>query len=199
MINHLRSLVKPQRSLRENVEYMMNHFHQGLLFEHTLEVLERGLSLCDSMGTSEEEVTQMALCHDLGRLIPLDEMVSFVESRGYDVSDDEARVPGVLHQKASAGIARDVLGIKNPKVLKAIMVHTTLIDHASDHAILLFLADKLSWHDEGHQELVLSMELALTQSVEMAISAFFSILHEERHDLAIYHPWSERAYRYYCL
>jgi HD superfamily phosphohydrolase YqeK len=197
MIDIIRSLYKKELTLEENIITIFEHFEREDLIKHTSDVVEEILGLANRYHLDETCAREMALCHDIGRLIPLDQMVIFCESRGFDVSNEEARVPGILHQKASAAIARDIFKLKDAKTLAGIMVHTTLNIGVNDYAKALFIADKLTWDDEEN-EIINEIRIASKESLDTAICIYLKDHHKSRHELAIYHPWTKQAFIEYC-
>ncbi|MCK8060783.1 MULTISPECIES: HD domain-containing protein [unclassified Fusibacter] len=197
MLELMRSLHKRTQSLEEQVFSMFDHFDREDLKDHTAAVVTAAKEIATRFDLNHDKLVTMAYFHDLGRLIPLDRMVIFCESRGYDVSSEEARVPGMLHQKASAAIARDVFDYRDKQSLEGIMIHTTLKAGASLYAKALFVADKLTW-DETEHEFIREMRSAANESLEAAIRIYLDDVHKNRHEMAIYHPWTHQAYIDYC-
>lgn len=96
-----------------------------------------------SLGLEEEKVALAALCHDLARLMPVEEIIKGLESRGIEPESLKAAAPILLHGPLSAEIAREETGIEDEDVLSAIRFHATGSGEMSMLERLIYIADKV--------------------------------------------------------
>lgn len=106
-------------------------------------------------------------------------------------------MPSILHQKISRFIAENVFGIKNENILNAIRYHTTLRREPSNMEMEVLLADKLSWKEEGYEELIKGIREAVEHSKEKAIFFYLTDLELNKESLPLYHRDSKEAYEYF--
>ncbi len=55
----------------------------------------------------------------------------------------------IIHQKLSRVIAKEIFKVENEEILNAICCHTTLRKHATKMDLVLFVADKIEWDQNG--------------------------------------------------
>jgi predicted HD superfamily hydrolase involved in NAD metabolism len=116
---------------------------------HCRAVAETSRVLAVRFGENEGIATTAALLHDISAVLPAQDMLRHAQSNGWVIDPAEAAHPFLLHQRVSADMAAQLFGVDDPAVLSAIACHTTLKAHASAQDMVLFLADKLAWDQEG--------------------------------------------------
>ena len=88
------------------------------------------------------ELRVAALLHDIAKYVPDEEQVALCQSLGISLSEEEAKVPPIIHAKTGAFIAkRDFSFYVNQEILSAIVRHTTATIKMSLFERLLMLAD----------------------------------------------------------
>ena len=55
----------------------------------------------------------------------------------------------IIHQKLSKVIAKEIFKVDDEEILNAICCHTTLRKHATKMDLVLFVADKIEWDQNG--------------------------------------------------
>ncbi|MDR0928262.1 MAG: bis(5'-nucleosyl)-tetraphosphatase (symmetrical) YqeK [Oscillospiraceae bacterium] len=116
---------------------------------HCRAVAETSRALASRFGLNEETAATAALLHDISAVLPARDMLRYAQACGWVIDPAEAAHPFLLHQRVSADMAGQLFGVVDPAVLSAIACHTTLKAQASGQDMLLFLADKLAWDQEG--------------------------------------------------
>ncbi len=96
----------------------------------------------------------------------------------------------IIHQKLSRVIAKEIFKVENEEILNAICCHTTLRKHATKMDLVLFVADKIEWDQNGTPPYLIEIKKGL----EKAAFVYISYLWERKDTLKVIHPWLEEAY-----
>ncbi len=184
-------------TLEEQVKRYFYHFGKESVYFHTLDVVKALKSIPLQRREDKPKRKLGALLHDVGRVVETDDLAEFCESNGKVISTEERRALPILHQFASRYIAEIVFGVDDLSVLNAIECHTTLKSNPSDIEKAVFIADKISWHEEPYQQLTNNVKLALERSIDDACFFYQENLHKQREQLSCYHPWSQEAYIFF--
>jgi HD superfamily phosphohydrolase YqeK len=166
-------------------------------YEHTLNVVDELNNMKKQFGYIESGSETACYCHDLGRVVRNDEILCFCYKNNITVTDEEKILPLVLHQKISCYITEKVFKISDMSILNAIKYHTTLRKNPSMTEIEVFLADKMSWKEDGYRELAQKVKEKLTQSKEDGVFYYLCDLHDKRKNLKLYHSDSKEAFEYF--
>ncbi len=162
---------------------------------HCACVSQRARELALRFGLNASLAVQAGLLHDLGTVIPSQDKVRFSREHGLEVLPEEELYPGILHQQHSVILAQNVFGIGTPAILSAIGCHTTLKVGASDLDKLVFLADKISWDQDGEPPYLAEVTKALDNSLDAACLAFMDWLLSPEGGIRVVHPWLKVAYK----
>ena len=101
-------------------------------------------------------------------------MLDYAKLNNWNIDPSEQKHNFILHQKISAIIARERYNITDNNILSAIECHSTLKANASEHDMLLFLADKISWDAERFPPFLNILEKALDISLSHASLAYIN-------------------------
>jgi len=101
------------------------------------------LNVLHQLGLDEDRIALAALCHDLARECPVEEMERQLWAKGIDPVSYGFVNPILLHSVLSVEIARDEIGVDDEEVLDAIRWHSTGRAGMSLLAKLIFVADKV--------------------------------------------------------
>lgn len=142
------------------------------IWAHSQAVAEEIRVIADQYGLDAEACETAALCHDIGGILSPQAMLEQAEIRGFSLDPAEAGYPFLLHQRYSAFLCGERLGIADDRVLSAVGCHTTLKAGASDIDMALFLADKLAWDQPGTPPYEAAMRGALQASLAAASLAY---------------------------
>jgi predicted HD superfamily hydrolase involved in NAD metabolism len=127
------------------------------IWDHVLGTRDLALEINrrQELGLDEEQIALAALCHDLARLRPPEEIAEELRSRGIDPESFGYVTPMLLHCVLSAELAKEKIGVRDPAVLRAILCHATGAEEMSVLDKLIYVADKLERNREypGVEEL----------------------------------------------
>ena len=99
----------------------------------------------------------------------------------------------LLHQRISRIIAEEQFGIRDEDILSAVECHTTLKQNAGPYDQLVFIADKISWDQEGVPPYYEELKKMAAESLEEA--CFFYIRYQFENKLLLMpHRWISEAY-----
>lgn len=184
-------------SLYENIKDYFCKFQKKDIFNHTLEVVDEIKKIAFIFNLDKKKCVVAAYLHDIGRVVNNEDLILFCDMFGQAVEEEEKIFPLMLHQKASRIIAEKVFEIEDIQILNSIECHTTLKANPSEIDKAVFLADKLSWQEDEHQDLLSKMRTGLKHSKERAILYYQESLYNKRDSLLCYHKWAKESYRYH--
>ncbi|HDX9579613.1 TPA: HD domain-containing protein [Bacillus pseudomycoides] len=167
-----------------DIQQMLGQYNKLHRYEHSVKVANEAKRIAKRFGLDEEEVAIAGYLHDISAIIPNDERIQFAEKMQIEVLQEERIFPMIIHQKLS----------KRETILDAISCHTTLRKNATPIDMVLFVADKIEWDQNGTPPYIKEIKEALEQSLEHACFAYISYLWERRQDLKVVHPWLQDAY-----
>ncbi|HHX0247237.1 TPA: bis(5'-nucleosyl)-tetraphosphatase (symmetrical) YqeK [Enterococcus faecalis] len=159
---------------------------------HCMEVGEYAYQLGEKYLTSPEKVSIAGYLHDISAVYPNNQRINVAQKYGIELNEAEMAFPMIIHQKISKSIAKMDFGIEDNEILSAIECHTTLKKNYSDIDLVLFVADKIKWDQEGKPPYLDGLLQALNCSLENA--AYFYIDYILKHDIKVVHPWLWDAY-----
>ena len=161
--------------------------------KHVEEVAETAVWLAEKHRLDPETGRTAALLHDISVIMTPQEMYETVLSRNMPIDPAEEKYHFLLHQRVSRIIAEERFGIRNNDILNAIECHTTLKKDAGPYDKVVFLADKISWDQEGVPPCYEMLKKLSSESLEKAW--FYYIGYQlENHLLLIPHRWIMEAY-----
>jgi HD superfamily phosphohydrolase YqeK len=111
-----------------------------------------------------------------------------------DLFDEEIEFPMIIHQKLSKEFAKLYFGVQDTDILNAISCHTTLRSNPTKLDMIVFLADKISWDQEGKPPYLELIMNGLETSLELGTLNFVTYLVENRKSLRVVHSWLLDAY-----
>ena len=135
-----------------------------------------------------------AMLHDISVIMTPKEMYELAKARNMTIDPAEEKYHFLLHQKISKLIALERFGITDPDILNAVECHTTLKKNASPYDQVVFIADKISWDQEGHPPYYDTLKQLAAESLDK--SCCFYIGYQFDHDLLLMpHQWIIEAYQ----
>ncbi|MDG6127271.1 bis(5'-nucleosyl)-tetraphosphatase (symmetrical) YqeK [Lactococcus formosensis] len=144
-----------------------------------------------------EQVRIAGYLHDISAIYPNNERIFVAEDMKIELFKEERQFPMIIHQKISIIMAQREFGIQDEKILSAISCHTTLKKKFSKVDLVLFVADKIRWDQEGQPPYLKEITQALNYSFEAA--AFSYIDYILKNDIKVIHPWLLEAYEFLNL
>ena len=156
--------------------------------KHCIAVARMAEQLAAQLGIDKASASLSALLHDISAVIKPTDMMEYALSLHWPIYEAEKRFPFLLHQRVSAGIANEVFQIRDEGVLSAIACHTTLKDNPAPLDMVLFLADKLAWDQEGVPPFFDLVQHELQYSLSRASLSYISFVLD--HGMILFpHPW----------
>ena len=181
-----------QQVLKNEIKQYLVSKNCEKTYYHCMEVGEYAYQLCEKYLTSPEKVSIAGYLHDISAIYPNNQRISVAQKYGIELNEAEMAFPMIIHQKISKSIAKMDFGIEDNEILSAIECHTTLKKNYSDIDLVLFVADKIKWDQEGKPPYLDGLLQALNCSLENA--AYFYIDYILKHDIKVVHPWLWDAY-----
>ncbi|KAJ78556.1 Hydrolase (HAD superfamily), YqeK [Enterococcus faecalis MTUP9] len=181
-----------QQVLKNEIKQYLVSKNCEKTYYHCMEVGEYAYQLGEKYLTSPEKVSIAGYLHDISAVYPNNQRISVAQKYGIELNETEMAFPMIIHQKISKSIAKMDFGIEDNEILSAIECHTTLKKNYSDIDLVLFVADKIKWDQEGKPPYLDGLLQALNCSLENA--AYFYIDYILKYDIKVVHPWLWDAY-----
>ncbi|EHK9416580.1 bis(5'-nucleosyl)-tetraphosphatase (symmetrical) YqeK [Enterococcus faecalis] len=181
-----------QQVLKNEIKQYLVSKNCEKTYYYCMEVGEYAYQLGEKYLTSPEKVSIAGYLHDISAVYPNNQRINVAQKYGIELNEAEMAFPMIIHQKISKSIAKMDFGIEDNEILSAIECHTTLKKNYSDIDLVLFVADKIKWDQEGKPPYLDGLLQALNCSLENA--AYFYIDYILKHDIKVVHPWLWDAY-----
>lgn len=181
-----------QQVLKNEIKQYLVSKNCEKTYYHCMEVGEYAYQLGEKYLTSPEKVSIAGYLHDISAVYPNNQRINVAQKYGIELNEAEMAFPMIIHQKISKSIAKMDFGIEDNEILSAIECHTTLKKNYSDIDLVLFVADKIKWDQEGKLPYLDGLLQSLNCSLENA--AYFYIDYILKHDIKVVHPWLWDAY-----
>ena len=110
-------------------------------FEHTMGVMFTAINLGMRYDIPLEMCRYAGLLHDCAKSYTNEELISFCEDKGIEISDSEYKAPHLLHCKVGAYIAENKYNVNDKRILSAILNHTTGAPNMNLLEQIIFVAD----------------------------------------------------------
>ena len=117
--------------------------------EHVTKVSKTGIEIAKFYNLNIHKIENACYLHDISAIIPKDHYIEICVRNNIEILDVERKLPMLLHQKISRLIAEQIFSINDAEILSSIESHTTLKDKPSNIDMVVFIADKLSWDQDG--------------------------------------------------
>ena len=161
--------------------------------KHAEEVAETAAWLAEVHHLDEEKARTAALLHDISAVMTPQEMYETAVERRMPIDPAEEKYHFLLHQRMSRIIAEEQFGIRDEDILSAVEYHTTLKQNAGPYDQLVFIADKISWDQEGVPPYYEELKKTAAESLEEA--CYFYIHYQFENKLLLMpHRWIREAY-----
>ena len=181
-----------QQVLKNEIKQYLVSKNCEKTYYHCMEVGEYAYQLGEKYLTSPAKVSIAGYLHDISAVYPNNQRINVAQKYGIELNEAEMAFPMIIHQKISKSIAKMDFGIEDNEILSAIECHTTLKKNYADIDLVLFVADKIKWDQEGKPPYLDGLLQALNCSLENA--AYFYIDYILKHDIKVVHPWLWDAY-----
>ena len=179
--------------LEQDVSILLDRYHKEKTKEHVFQVAKKSVDLARQFQVDERICFEAALLHDISAIVSPLEMQEIANDHGLLLDPAEKKYPFLLHQRISVIFARELFNIDNEDILSAIGCHTTLKAHPSVYDMIVFLADKIAWDQQGEPPYLAMLEKDLEISLQKACFDFIEMQWKEGH-LLYPHQWIKEAY-----
>ncbi|MDR7856587.1 HD domain-containing protein [Tissierella sp.] len=176
---------------------LLNKYNKDIVVRHSKGVAIEAERLANIFAENHENARVSGILHDISAVISDDKKIEVAESLYIDILPEEREFPSIIHQKLSKEIAKIIFGIANEEILNAICCHTTLKSNPSRLDMILFVADKLKWDQEGIPPYLKDIQEGLSECLEKGVFAFIKYLYENQQNLKVLHPWLVDSYNYF--
>ncbi len=119
------------------------HIGQQHRYRHSVRVARCAELLAQRHGLDSHKARLAGMLHDLARLYSPSRLVAECEARDMRIEPIEREHPVLLHARLGAAIARELFGVEDAEVLRAIEKHTTGGPEMSPLDCAVYLADSL--------------------------------------------------------
>lgn len=162
--------------------------------DHNIDVGTEARRIALRYGSDPDQAEIAGWLHDVSAVFPNSERIHAARQLGIEILPEEEQFPMIIHQKLSKVMARDIFSITDNKVLDAVGCHTTLRANATQLDLVLFVADKIAWDQQGTPPYLKELHHNLEKSLEHAAFAYIQYLWERKDTLKVVHPWLAAAY-----
>lgn len=159
-------------------------------FRHVSQVAEVCRELAERFGLDPEPVEIGGLLHDISAVISPADMMEYAVERRFELCVAERKYPFLLHQRISAVVAEEFFGIDDRTVLSAIGCHTTLKAEPTGEEMVLFIADKIAWDQEGVPPFCDEVNRGLDVSLERACYEYMRYMNDNGKVLCPHTNWT---------
>lgn len=163
-------------TLLKNVEatYLCNGKADTL--SHVKSVAKTNVRIADMYGLDAQKCHLSGLIHDISAVMNPNDMLDYFTYHNIALDESERRYPFLLHQQISRIFAQSIFKITDKDVLSAIDCHTTLKNNPTGYDMALFIADKLSWDQEGTPPFFNEVNAALSVSLEASCLSYINYM-----------------------
>jgi predicted HD superfamily hydrolase involved in NAD metabolism len=155
---------------------------------HCVKVAEMCADLAVRFKLDKTAAFCSGILHDVSAVVNPRDMIAYAEKNGWYIDDSERKYNSILHQRISEVIAKDYFCVTTGCILSAIRCHSTLTANASEYDMALFLADKISWDQQGEPPYLHAVQDALNTSLTAASLAYINYA-LDHHMILIPHKW----------
>lgn len=117
--------------------------------KHVIDVANTNSKIAEKYGLDKNLCIICGYLHDISIVIQPYDMLTYMVENNLFIDESERKYPFILHQRISRLLAKNFFDIDDEIILSAIECHTTLKPNPSQYDMALFIADKLSWDQEG--------------------------------------------------
>ena len=170
----------------------LSHDKEDVL-KHVENVADIAVELAKIYKLDIVKTTLAALLHDISGIMTPQEMYDFAKMRGLEIDLAEEKYHALLHQRVSKIIVQEEFDITDSDILNAIECHTTLKKNASMYDKIIFIADKISWDQEGVPPYYDLIQSKVMDSLDKACYAFIKYQFDNKL-LLMPHQWLIEAF-----
>ena len=181
------------RHIVERIKTTYMDAHKPKTLKHVEAVADTAVWVAGIHHLDRAKTETAALLHDISVIMTPQEMYELAKERNMAIDPAEEKYHFLLHQRLSKLIALERFGITDPDILNAVECHTTLKKNAGPYDQAVFIADKISWGQEGRPPYYDTLKQLVAESLDKACC--FYIRYQFDHNLLLMpHQWITEAY-----
>ncbi|EJQ82097.1 Uncharacterized protein BC141101_01889 [Bacillus toyonensis] len=196
MLYNERCSFTPTGKIEHSIKEFLLKYDKEFTYHHSIRVANEARKIATMFHENEEKAEIAGYLHDISAIFPNEERIKVAEAVGIEILQEERKFPMIIHQKLSRVIVKEIFKVEDEEILDAICCHTTLRKHATKMDLVLFVADKIEWDQNGTPSYLVGIKNGLEKSLEHAAFVYISYLWERKDTLKVIHPWLEEAYWY---
>ncbi|WP_439116391.1 bis(5'-nucleosyl)-tetraphosphatase (symmetrical) YqeK [Paenibacillus aceti] len=162
--------------------------------KHCMEVGNEAKRIALMFGADPGSAEIAGWLHDISAVYPNHERIEVAKQLQIEIYPEEEIFPMIIHQRLSKVMASEIFKIDDQEILDAIGCHTTLRSDATLLDQVLFVADKISWDQNGTPPYLEKLNCNLEVSLTHGAFAYVHFLWTQRENLKVIHPWLREAY-----
>ncbi|MDQ7236194.1 bis(5'-nucleosyl)-tetraphosphatase (symmetrical) YqeK [Bacillus pacificus] len=184
----------PTGEIENDIKTFLLKYKKEVTYKHSIRVANESRKIAVMYHVNEEKAAIAGYLHDISAIFPNGDRIVVAEQFGIEILQEEREFPMIIHQKLSRVIAEQIFKVTDEEILNAICCHTTLRKHATKMDLVLFVADKIEWDQNGTPPYLVEVKKGIEKSLEHAAFAYISFLWERKETLKVIHPWLKDAY-----
>ncbi|MED2011535.1 MULTISPECIES: bis(5'-nucleosyl)-tetraphosphatase (symmetrical) YqeK [Bacillus cereus group] len=184
----------PTGKIENDIKSFLLKYNKELTYKHSIRVAKEARKIAITYHVNEEKAALAGYLHDISAIFPNEDRVAVAEEFGIEILQEEREFPMIIHQKLSKVIAKEIFKVDDEEILNTICCHTTLRKLATKMDLVLFVADKIEWDQNGAPPYLVEVKKELEKSLEHAAFAYISYLWDRKDTLKVIHPWLDDAY-----
>jgi len=184
----------PTGKFENDIKAFLLKYSKEVTYKHSIRVANESRKIAVTYNVNEEKAAIAGYLHDISAIFPNEDRIVVAEQFGIEILQEEREFPMIIHQKLSRVIAKEIFKVDDEEILNVICCHTTLRKHATKMDLVLFVADKIEWDQNGAPPYLVEVKKELEKSLEHAAFIYISYLWDRKDTLKVLHPWLEEAY-----
>lgn len=174
--------------IEENIKNIFLANSKEKTLEHSNNVARTSIIIAEKYNLDKSICEVAGYLHDISTIITPEDMMKYAMDAHWYIDEAEKKYPFLLHQRCSAELAKEIFSMKDKNILEAINCHTTLKSNPTKYDMVLFIADKLSWDQDGRPPFYDLVKEELDKSLYHAALAYMNYIVENK--LILYpHKW----------
>jgi putative HD superfamily hydrolase of NAD metabolism len=175
-------------NIEDDVSNFLLQNNKRKTLKHVVAVAHTNNEIAEKYGLDKNICTISGYLHDISAVIHPNDMLNYIIDNNLFIDEAERKYPFILHQRISKLLAKTFFNIDDETILSAIECHSTLKSSPSQYDMALFIADKLSWDQEGTPPFYDIVSKNLSFSLERACLSYINYIIDN--NIILYpHSW----------
>ena len=189
------NITKTTGNIEVDVKNFLLQNNKPKTLKHVISVADTNNEIAEKYDLDKNICLISSYLHDISVVIHPDDMLKYMIENNLFIDESERKYPFILHQRISKILAKNFFNINNETILSAIECHTTLKQNPSKYDMALFIADKLSWDQEGTPPFYDIVNKNLSSSLEEACLSYINYIIDN--NMILYpHSWITAGKKY---